>query len=494
MAFFFVWAACLLYWSILLRGIPYFSYFNNIFWFFAAFLTLAVVGVQYMLYKNIAIEKIFLLIAISVGLVYVFVLPPYTTSDEPFHIRTSYAYSNRMMFNERDVVRGEDASIGSGTFHRHPSIVDYHTFRELLFVRTTNTDLEARYMRKHVEPFYLYFFSAVGVTVARILRFGVVPLLVTGRIFNLIFFVVSTYFAIKLIPYGKMMLFSVAMFPMTIQLASSFSPDAVINGLAFLQIGCAFYLAYGKKNVYLHDIALFVCASALLAGAKGGAYLPLVFLCFLIPKEKLTANSVLQKLFHPFVLLCSFVSFMFFSLRRTFNVAVGDAGLAWETYDIAFIITNPTAFLAMLFRTVAEHRFFLIGSAVGSALGWQEIPVNRIVIMLFLVVTILAAIIMREDIVKMPALHKWAIVFIIAASIGLVLLGLLVGWTEVGSGHIVGVQGRYFIPLIPLGLLLLRSFFATIKKDLTWAVVSSICILHVTTIGIVVRYIAGRYI
>ncbi|MFT4007092.1 MAG: DUF2142 domain-containing protein [Lacrimispora sp.] len=51
-------------------------------------------------------------------------------------------------------------------------------------------------------------------------------------------------------------------------------------------------------------------------------------------------------------------------------------------------------------------------------------------------------------------------------SAGLVLTSMLLGWTPRNLDYITGVQGRYFIPLLPLVLLTLFDKRLTVSLDL----------------------------
>ena len=87
-----------------------------------------------------------------------------------------------------------------------------------------------------------------GTIIARLLHFGWIPLIMMGRLFNLIFFIILIYWAIKIIPIGKMVIFSIALLPMSMELASSFSYDSVIISLCVFFTAYVFYLAYEKNK------------------------------------------------------------------------------------------------------------------------------------------------------------------------------------------------------------------------------------------------------
>ncbi|MCW1940777.1 DUF2142 domain-containing protein [Bacillus anthracis] len=56
-------------------------------------------------------------------------------------------------------------------------------------------------------------------------------------------------------------------------------------------------------------------------------------------------------------------------------------------------------------------------------------------------------------------MKKWGLRFCSISVILLVMLSIYMTWTTVGFPYVVGIQGRYFIPIIPLILLLIQQHF-----------------------------------
>ena len=62
------------------------------------------------------------------------------------------------------------------------------------------------------------------------------------------------------------------------------------------------------------------------------------------------------------------------------------------------------------------------------------------------------------------------------------MFGMWIGWTEVDSTTIQGVQGRYFIPFLPILLILLSTPKIKIDTSLAMIVPSVVVLLDVITI------------
>ena len=133
---------------------------------------------------------------------------------------------------------------------------------------------------------YMYYLPALGITIGRVLHFGSMLTFLLGRFFNLLLYTALVGLAIKVIPKGKMILFMVAMLPMSLQQAASFSYDAMINATSILVLAFTVKILLGDiaSMTKLHW-ALYAISGMLLASTKHYCYilvalLPLVTLPF----------------------------------------------------------------------------------------------------------------------------------------------------------------------------------------------------------------------
>ncbi|MEG0020877.1 MAG: DUF2142 domain-containing protein, partial [Oscillospiraceae bacterium] len=137
----------------------------------------------------------------------------------------------------------------------------------------------------------LYFAQTLGVLLARILNFGYIPMLLMGRAFNLLLYVVLVYLAIKTLPFFKLPLCLVSLLPIPLQLAGSFSYDTLVMGMCFLFIALCFKYAYGTEILSAKQIGVLAVLGALIAPSKT-IYITVVALCFIIPSAKFKSKKV----------------------------------------------------------------------------------------------------------------------------------------------------------------------------------------------------------
>lgn len=89
---------------------------------------------------------------------------------------------------------------------------------------------------------------------------------------------------------------------------------------------------------------------------------------------------------------------------------------------------------------------------LGSNLGWLDINVPNLTIIGFAFL-ILASPFLSKTENQLNWKYRLFFILLGIAEIILVLTGLYIGWTSVGGNLVQGIQGRYFIPIIIIILL-----------------------------------------
>ena len=112
----------------------------------------------------------------------------------------------------------------------------------------------------------------------------------------------------------------------------------------------------------------------------------------------------------------------------------------------------------MLIYTINANGSKYILSMFGGEVGLNEhVILHTFVPYVFIVISLMAGILNEEIKNKFSKFQTIIIVLIALAIIGLVFTSLYIQWTETTEVVIKGVQGRYFLPILPLILLLLRK-------------------------------------
>ena len=293
-------------------------------------------------------------------------------------------------------------------------------------------------------------------------------MLYLGRVFNFAAFTIMVFFAIRRTPVGKLAMLVAALLPMSMQLAVSFSYDAIINGVAFLFIANCLHAAYGKEPLRVRDLVALGVLGLLLAPCKSGAYLPLCFLCLIIPRDR-WGSKKRHWLALGVILGASLLSFATYSLQSVLSVlSAGEKELIYSGdagYTFGYLLQHPDTFIRVMVNTVMDLSSFYYTSLIGKELGWLNLSVDWLVVTAFTVLLLLSALRVNEEHQLVKNWHKWWFVLIFAGVFLLVEIAMFTNWTPLGDDTVAGVQGRYFLPVLPILLLLVRNSKLTFQKD-----------------------------
>lgn len=420
--------------------------------------------------KKRKIASAFAVMTFFIGCIYIFVLPPFTVPDESAHIVTVYSKSSKLLGKEVTDEGGKviaDSNMGLYFIREeYPTKESYIRFVKGALgknsdVITTKESLANPLNVKAVG----YIPQIVGVSIARILKGSGEQILLIGRLFALLWYCFIMYFAIRIFPLNKMILFAVGLLPMTMQQVCSFSYDSVLLGLCFFLISYILWLIYTKEVVELKDVLILVCVVSGIVMIKY-IYIPIIGLLLFIPKHKINFRVDRKKIA---VSMFGMLSMFEIGSKMTLiteaaakNMQIRSDGL--YKYSIGYVISNLGDTLIVVTRTVFEKISFFVESMIANPLGWVEIQLPNIIVLGFAIVLIFSAIPNHRS----PKITKRMMVtagFIVVIVSGLVLAAMLISYTYVGADTILGVQGRYFLPVLPLVLLIVQENKNIIVKN-----------------------------
>lgn len=420
--------------------------------------------------KKRKIASAFAVMTFFIGCIYIFVLPPFTVADESAHIVTVYSKSSKLLGKEVTDEGGKviaDSNMGLYFIREeYPTKESYIRFVKGALgknsdVITTKESLANPLNVKAVG----YIPQIVGVSIARILKGSGEQILLIGRLFALLWYCFVMYFAIQIFPLNKMILFAVGLLPMTMQQVCSFSYDSVLLGLCFFLISYILWLIYTKEVVELKDVLILVCVVSGIVMIKY-IYIPIIGLLLFIPKHKINFRVDRKKIA---VSMFGMLSMFEIGSKMTLiteaaakNMQIRSDGL--YKYSIGYVISNLGDTLIVVTRTVFEKISFFVESMIANPLGWVEIQLPNIIVLGFAIVLIFSAIPNHRS----PKITKRMMVtagFIVVIVSGLVLAAMLISYTYVGADTILGVQGRYFLPVLPLVLLIVQGNKNIIVKN-----------------------------
>lgn len=436
-------------------------------------------------------HNIFLAVGLVFGIIFVVIIPPFQAPDEWMHYRRAYHISEGNMLPdryvapglakdnitrenvggmlpERVVIGGKFAFFGIPYDERHEqTVLDAHGMIEDPFKagRKLHKENVLSLFRQPLtnQRSYLIFFpntalhsphlyipQVAGIALGRIMAYPPIALMYMGRFFNLLAWLCLIYIAISIIPVQKWLLLLLALTPTSLFQASSLSADALTNGLSFLLIAVFLHYAYSGMTVTRSLIAALLPLSMLVALSK--LYFFLIFLFLLIPPDRVGGR---RKYWGIFLLLATFTAaavivwaYFIKNLYVPFKSGISPRD------QLQFLLQHPGTYLSAIWNTLALHGKSYVMSFVGRLGHFQLSLPGWLIVAHTIVLFVVAAMDSSEGIVvglKNKLLSGWLFLF---GTVWTLTIQYLTG-TVVGASVIEGVQGRYFIPIAPLLLLLL---------------------------------------
>lgn len=435
-------------------------------------------------------EKVFLVTGGMLALIYMLLLPPLSVPDEEVHLKQAYEYTSRIMGREASkhgtVVMDKEDFHAMQMFETTPSLPEYDRLKDEILksgresgtIEIPHTDTRA--------PAVVYVPGMIGILLGRILGLNGILVIYLGRICSILFYLMTMYWFIRLANFARAAAFVIAVLPMTVQQCCSYSYDSVVIEFVFLYLALLFRLIYEKQAIKRSQIAAYALFMILLSVCKGGMYMPLCLLTLLIPADRFYGRKK-KIIFTGCMAAAAVAAFLTTALRNVLYVVnptaqqTADAYLAGENYGVAGLLADPMEFILLSVRTLFLSGSTFLENMFGSQLGWLDINVSRIVVYGMLLLTGLSILQMENgssySSLSVTIRQKRMFLLVIALSAAMVFATMFISWTPRESTEIFGIQGRYFLPLLPLVLMLFHGKSITIKKDISRKIMfSAVCL------------------
>jgi uncharacterized membrane protein len=383
---------------------------------------------------------LFAVVAVAFGLAMVFVTPPFQVPDEVGHYWHAYAIATGVVAPAR---RAEQPLLQIPQGARDLVAVlwvapgAHQNFRARL--RTAGAiPHTTRRVTVEYRGFYTpipYVPQAIACATGEALRLRPIVTFYLGRVVNLLSVVAIIVAAIRIADELAWPLCVAGLLPMSIFLFASYSADAVTIALAFLATALA-----REQRKALGPVAF-------LLGLCKPPYLLIVALA-LTSKRRSALVAALAALLGAVIALPFETDVS--SVRTAADPAVQMHRLLHEPVQVAGVIATD----------VRQQGSDYLDELVGR-LGWLDIALPRTAYYLCLLMLLLVAL---TSGVRAKTAERLSAAAILVACIAFIELSQFVIWTPPASDHLEGVQGRYFLPLLPL-------FFVAVSRrarDVRW--------------------------
>jgi uncharacterized membrane protein len=408
-------------------------------------------------------ERLVLAAVCVLTLIFVIITPPFEAPDETQHFMKALALSRGSLFAD---VRGPEIGHALPSAATDLYLEDFavavpgirRIYRPGEIGASWHAD-EARPGQTFASfpnaagyPPTLYLPQAIGMAMARLLGLPALGAFYAGRLLNALTALGLLAAALRIMPFGRYVVLAVAALPTTAYQAASLSPDATINAGAFLAL--ALTLRVGRQVANGSSLIALPAVSVLLGLAKG-VYVPVLVAGLRWPFERRNASLILAS---TAVAVIAFIGWMkvaggaqaAYIVSRKTGLLVQTAPL---TSQLAVILNDPAGFSRILLSSITERAPVYALQVVGR-FGW-----NAILLPLFaypLAFLMLGFALWSSDAHRIPAARRlWWLALAVGGEL-LIEIALFLTGTPSGADYVQGVQGRYFLPLLPLaGLALL---------------------------------------
>lgn len=323
--------------------------------------------------------------------------------------------------------------------------------------------------------------QAVGMEVAKTIWPSTGAMILFGRVLNVIVYVVGLFFIIRFAKIGKWLLAVIGLLPMMVHMSGTLTGDVVNNLIVLGFISYIFNLFVQKTAMTRRQAGVLLTLAGLLAVTKPTNLVLLLPILFL-PKKTLPVVELHNKKISTFAirmtiatlsgLLALGVLFTWMQIQHN-SALLGDAGAKNP------IIENPLFFLEIIFNTYINPDIILGGisysdwlmrGAVGSFASFRyHLPFSLV----FLLLTVFVFIGLRNDTTEQSIMKHSSKALLLSALASFIVVvmamtyGLYVAWAltylDGGEQYALGLQGRYFTPLLFLlapALIYIRRFIS----------------------------------
>lgn len=416
--------------------------------------------------KNIKLEKLYLVLVIPIGILYCIANPLGKIPDEDQHARKSMAISKGIFFAHMDENGNPVDKLNTKVKELVTrSTTSYEEAINRINMLETDEEIDLVYSMATYAPI-CHLPQAFGMFITRILGGGVSVQCYTARLINMFVAIFFIYEAIKLIPFKKNIVFFLALLPLTISEFASMSSDALTISSCIFYISYILYLKYDEnKNIINKKDIIVLIISSIIVSLLKIVYVPLCLLLFILPKEKF--DSAKNK---NIIVISTFISAIVLNIiwliyASRFLTEVNPGVNAVE--QVKYILTHPISYILILFRTIHVYFQIFIFSLCGEGLGDYNVQASVFFIISSLIVfAILFLANDNKDKRSFDVRTKIVCSLIFIIVVLLIYTSLYVAWTKLKSPIILGIQARYFLPILLLTAIVLDNKLLTINTKI----------------------------
>ncbi|MDD3486856.1 MAG: DUF2142 domain-containing protein [Candidatus Moranbacteria bacterium] len=432
-------------------------------------------------------EYLFLTFALVWGFFQVVIMPPFRVPDEPNHFRRAWGLSEFQIVCNKDLEVNIPQNASDLEKHFDPANLEIGNYsfgilKELSGEKISTSKINAYTQFCSYNPIG-YIPQAIGIDLAKISNLSPIAAFFFARFFNLFVAIFIIFFAIRIAPFGKMIFVLSALLPMSMHQFGSVSMDALaISGLFFFT---ALILYYSQKETLENKDLLVIGSISLLFIQVKPGYIFFLLLLFVLRLSQFRN----WKRYFGFLLAVTFLNFVLFATLN--GVSNHDKYLKPDFYPVNpneqlnYVKNNPGTFGKILTSDISSKWWAYSKETMGR-FSWGTLSLPDY-FYIFIALFFICIVLYGEK--KVPiSIHQRVLIFFVAVmTIALVEFIEYVFWTEPENNILRGIQGRYFLPIVPLFALVFLTK-KHVKKIQLYCSIAFFFILTFVSLATIYRY------
>jgi len=461
-------------------------------------------------------EKVLFCCVLILGVLLVFLIPPFDSPDELTHFQNVWAIGHGQVFSREYWAEGKLML----PFGFNPLMTEY----PVRLIGIQNQEKCSWDVLLHQSMEYIpsdammpiegrifsfgYLFSAFGMAVAS--AFGSLlglpwlhsPYiqLLFGRMANWIFFVLVIRAALRKEQPFRQTLFLLAVMPMCLFLGATLNYDAVLIPVSLYLFASVLYLSECHRTQLSSSeyVRLVLCA-LFLCGIKA-VYICLMLLFLLLPGRMLGITDRERLRRKLLILLAALLGFVLASIP--YLVPAGGA-VGYTAEQASWLLAHPFALPGIILKTLWKDAASLIIGFWGC-FGWLDVHIPRVFLIIGWIILLGSAVLecctfpyplpIRK---RLPGLIASVLIYCILCTLQYISHAPKVNGI-IGGDYSIGFQGRYLIPcFLPFLLTFANNRLGMKKQEIVpvlkekIALVSAVwgvCCCLITVITLLTRY------
>lgn len=408
--------------------------------------------------------------------IFAVLVPPFQKNDEPAHFVRAVSITNRDMFCEK----GSDGKYYFLLKRKYADLSDVMHVSDVAFrgskfrlewLRADFSDPKygetARIAQFCNLPVPGYVPNAVGVLLGKPFENPLVSFYL-GRAFGAAFFVGALVVALRIVPerYALSIYFYGAL-PTVLNQVSAISYDAVQLSLFALITAYLAKFTVEERRIGARELLIFMGLLWWNAQVRSFAYYPMLLLFFAIKPSKISERrsryvQIAVAFLATTVLTTAYLDATYISQAN--EIGLPGSGID-PTRQAETVLKYPISFLGACYETLRIGGESLLRESIG-VFGWRNVALSYLP---YYVAVFCAGMVFYHTAISDERFLSTTQVFVLFAAIALtaasIFFSLYAVSTPVAGKIVQGLQGRYFVGLLPLVVLLVSQAAAALGRE-----------------------------